>query len=160
MEGKVANTTQCYIRRGGKTLLLHRKHKDRDTLGGKWVAVGGNFEPGETPEECVRREVWEETGLTLRDVIFRGLITFVVFKKETKIDLCYAFIFESDSFDGKVIESDEGDLEGVSDGDIFQKEILDKDRIFLPWIYKNQKSFCAKFEMEEEKMISHDVKFY
>jgi len=160
MQNKVSNTTQCYIRKNGKTLLLHRKEKDKDTLGGKWIAVGGNFDPGETPEECVKREVEEESGLVLKKITFRGLITFAVKKTDGNMDTCYAFIFESESFEGEIIDCDEGDLQWVPDEEILRKNILDKDRIFIPWIYEGRKLFSAKFKLDEQKLISHEVEFY
>lgn len=160
MRNKTVNTTQCYIHARGKTLFLHRTKKKNDPLRGKWVAVGGKLEPGETPTECARREVKEETGLTLNKLRFRGLITFAVKSREKDIDTCHAFIFECSSFKGGIIDSSEGNLAWVTDKQILRLNILDKDRIFLPWIYGNNKIFFAKFELEEDRLVSHGVDFY
>lgn len=142
MEAYFSNSTLCYIRSNEKTLLLQRAKED--ALQGKWIVPGGKFEPGETPEECVRREVKEETGLELIELNWRGLLTFVR-QSETSIRTTTCFVFESFSFQGDLNHSKEGELRWVLDAEIAQFDIPSADRIFLPWIYENRKFFSAKF---------------
>lgn len=97
------NTTLCYIEKDDSYLMLHRVKKEHDINHGKWIGVGGKFEPFETPEECLLREVKEETGLTLLEYRLRGIITFVQ-DKETE----YMFLYTADSFEGELIPCDEG----------------------------------------------------
>lgn len=160
MDDISTNTVQCYIRRAGRTLLLHRAKKRNDPLREKWIAVGGKFEPGETPEECVRREVKEETGLDVRRLLPRGVITFVVRHGDERLETCYAFVFECFSFRGTLIDSSEGNLHWVPDAQILQRDILEKDRIFLPWIYERRDFFSAKFFSLGDQLCSHTVSFY
>ena len=137
------NTTLCYIRSNGQTLMLRRAKKDG--LHEKWIVPGGKFEPGETPEECVQREVYEETGLELIDTNLRGLLTFVQRPSDGHIRTCTCFVFESFAFQGLSRSSNEGELRWVSDEQITQLDIPTGDRIFLPWIYEGTRFFSAKF---------------
>ena len=100
------NTSLCYIEQGGRYLMLHRTKKKQDPNAGKWIGVGGKFEDGESPEECARREVEEETGLSLSSLSLRGIVTFVS-------DMCpteYMFLFTADQFTGELRVCDEGEL--------------------------------------------------
>ena len=103
------NTTLCHIEKDGCYLMLHRIKKENDLNRDKWVGIGGKFEDKESPEECNLREVYEETGLTLKGAEYRGIVTFVSDKWETE----YMHIFYSDSFSGEVKDCDEGVLEWV-----------------------------------------------
>ena len=76
-ECAVKNTTLCYLLQGDEVLLLHRIKKKNDLNHDKWIGIGGKFEEGESPEECLLREAWEETGLILTDYDYRGIVTFV-----------------------------------------------------------------------------------
>jgi len=140
--------------------MLHRTKKTTDPLRGKWVAVGGKCEPGETPEECIRREVREETGLELQDLLLRGIITFVVQNRDTSMETCYTFVFECSAFRGELITSNEGDLQWVTDTKLSRLDILKKDRIFLPWISKGKPFFSAKFFSRGKRLHSYYVTFY
>ncbi|MBP5173487.1 MAG: NUDIX domain-containing protein, partial [Clostridia bacterium] len=71
------NTVLCYISRGDSYLLLYRNKKENDENEGKWIGIGGRIEEGESPEDCLIREVREETGLQLDGYRYRGLVTFV-----------------------------------------------------------------------------------
>ena len=71
------NTTLCYILDGTKVLMLHRTKKEKDINKDKWIGIGGKFEGAESPDECLLREAWEETGLTLTDYACRGVVTFI-----------------------------------------------------------------------------------
>lgn len=106
---KSSLTTLCYIEKDGAYLMLHRVKKEDDINKDKWIGIGGHFEGKESPEECLLREVKEETGLTLTSYRFRGLITFVTDCCETE----YMCLYTSDSFEGELRECDEGNLEWV-----------------------------------------------
>ena len=103
------NTTLCYIERGGRYLMLHRVKKENDLNHDKWVGVGGKFELNESPDECLRREVLEETGLTLTDYRCRGVVTFVSDEWEGE----YMYLYTATGFEGSLRECDEGTLEWV-----------------------------------------------
>ena len=103
------NTTLCYIRRGEEYLMLHRIKKKHDLNQDKWIGIGGKFEDGESPEDCLLREAREETGLTLTDYRYRGIVTFVSDRWPTE----YMHLFTADGFTGTLKECDEGDLEWI-----------------------------------------------
>ena len=106
------NTTLCYIRNDrGQTLLLHRVKKENDLNHDKWIGVGGKFEDKESPEDCLLREVKEETGLTLTAYRYRGIVTFVSAVWETEL----MHLFTADGFEGTLRDCDEGTLEWVDD---------------------------------------------
>ena len=102
-------TTLCYIEKDGAYLMLHRTKKENDQSHDKWLGIGGKFEDGESPEECMLREVYEETGLTLTDYAFRGIVTFVSDRWETE----YMHLFTADGYEGEPGECSEGVLEWV-----------------------------------------------
>lgn len=129
-------------------------------MAGKCVAVGGKLEPGESPEECAIRETFEETGLKLSRLKLRGIISFIIDKQEQGLDTCLTCVFESESFDGEVTPSYEGELNWIEDADILKQNLLEKDRIFLPWIYEQEDFFSAKFYSLGTKLKSHEVHFY
>ena len=103
------NTSLCYIERDGQYLMLHRIKKARDENRDKWIGIGGKFEPGESPEDCVLREVREETGLRLTQVRYCGIITFVSDRWQTE----YMHLFHATGFTGTLRECDEGQLEWI-----------------------------------------------
>ena len=103
------NTTLCYIERDNKYLMLHRTKKENDINKDKWIGIGGKFEEGESPEECLIREVKEETGLTLNSFNLRCIVTYESTNYETE----YMYVFTSDEFDGELIECNEGDLQWI-----------------------------------------------
>ena len=97
------NTTLCYIRRGEEYLMLHRIKKENDLNHDKWIGIGGKFEDKESPEDCLLREAWEETGLTLTDYRYRGIVTFVSDRWPTE----YMHLFTADGFTGEIKDCDE-----------------------------------------------------
>lgn len=121
------NTTLCYIEKDGCYLMLHRVKKENDVNHDKWVGVGGKFEDGESPEECVCREALEETGLTLHRPAYRGLVTFVSDRWETE----YMHLFHASDFSGSLIQCDEGNLEWVPKSAMGQLNLWEGDHIFL-----------------------------
>ena len=135
--------------------LVHRNKKVNDIHEGKWNGLGGKFEAGETPEECVIREVYEESGLSIRNPNLCGLLMFPQFKGND----WYVFVFTADDFTGKLIDSPEGKLEWIPDEKVLELTLWESDRIFMPWI-KSGKFFSAKFIYEGEKLKGHEVVFY
>lgn len=122
---------------------------------GKWNGLGGKFEPGETPEECVIREAYEESGLTIRHPKLVGLLMFPQFKG----DDWYVFVFTVHEFEGELIESSEGHLKWIPDAQVESLPLWESDHIFLPWIRAGT-FFSAKFIYEGNKMKGYEVVFY
>jgi 8-oxo-dGTP diphosphatase len=148
--------TLCYVRNSGKTLMIHRIKKENDYHHGKWNGIGGKFDQGETPEECVIREVEEETGLKIKSPHLCGLLTFPMFDG---IDDWYVFVYTADNFEGKLIDSNEGNLEWIPNDELTDLNLWDGDQIFLPWLLQD-KFFSAKFNYENGKMKNYNVTFY
>jgi 8-oxo-dGTP diphosphatase len=148
--------TLCYVLKDGKTLMLYRNKKPNDFHEGKWNGLGGKFEQGETPEECVIREIQEESGLAIKNPKLHGIITFPMF--DGKKDW-YVFMFTANKFEGELIDSKEGMLEWIPDEKLLDLNLWDGDKIFLPWL-KQEKFFSAKFIYSNGKYIKHTVDFY
>lgn len=144
------NTTLCHIEKDGKYLMLHRVKKENDINKDKWVGIGGKFEDRESPEECNIREVYEETGLTLKSARYCGIVTFVSDKWETE----YMHIFHSDSFSGEVRECDEGVLEWVDKNKLLDFPLWEGDKIFLRLIDEKSPFFSLKLVYEGEKLTA------
>ena len=144
------NTTLCHIEKDGKYLMLHRVKKENDLNKDKWVGIGGKFEDRESPEECNIREVYEETGLTLKSVRYCGIVTFVSDKWETE----YMHIFHSDSFSGEVRECDEGVLEWVDKNKLLDRPRREGDKRFLRQIDEKSPFFSLKLVYEGEKLTA------
>ncbi len=144
------NTTLCHIEKDGKYLMLHRVKKENDLNKDKWVGIGGKFEDRESPEECNIREVYEETGLTLKSARYCGIVTFVSDKWETE----YMHIFHSDSFSGEVRECDEGVLEWVDKKELLELPLWEGDKIFLRLIDEKSPFFSLKLVYEGEKLTA------
>ena len=143
------NTTLCYIRRGSEYLMLHRIKKKNDLNQDKWIGVGGKFEDKESPEDCVLREAWEETGLTLTDYRYRGLVTFVSDKYPTE----YMHLFTADGFTGELKECDEGVLEWVPCDKLMALPHWEGDTIFLDLISRDDTPFFSlKLRYEGETL--------
>ena len=133
-------TTLCYIHAAGKTLLMHRTKKKNDLNGGKWIGVGGKFEPGETAEECLLREVKEETGLTLTGYRCRGVVDFLSDKWEDEA----MHLFTADAFTGELLPPEkwtEGDLQWVPDEQVAALPTWEGDRIFWELIRRDEPFF-------------------
>lgn len=148
--------TLCYVKRGGQTLMLHRVKKQQDVHQGKWNGLGGKFMAAETPEECVIREVHEESGLVIEAPSLRGFLTFPKF--DGKEDW-YVFLFVAESLSGELVESSEGTLAWIDDARLLELNLWEGDRIFLPWIGAGR-FFSAKFEYVEGTLQNHSVVFY
>jgi 8-oxo-dGTP diphosphatase len=148
--------TLCYIRSQGKTLMVHRIKKSNDIHAGKWNGLGGKLEPGETPEECARREIYEESGLIARKLEWKGVLTFPKFAHEED---WYAFVFVVTDFSGDVVDSVEGDLHWVADEDIHRLNLWEGDAIFLPWLDKAG-FFSGKFVYQAGQLVDHEMTIY
>ena len=148
--------TLCYIRDDEKTLMIHRNKKADDYHKGKWNGLGGKFNPGETPEECVKREVEEESGLIVKDPVLRGIITFPLFDG---VDDWYVFLYTATDYEGELKETDEGELEWVPNELIYNLNLWPGDKIFMRWLFNN-KFFSAKFNYKDGEFAGYEVKFY
>lgn len=150
--------TLCYIINGknDSVLMLHRVKKDNDYHKGKWNGLGGKFKAGETPEECVIREVEEESGLKIINPKMHGFITFPLFDNS---DDWYVFLFSASEYKGKLIDSSEGNLQWIPKEKLFDLNLWEGDKIFMKWIFQ-EKFFSAKFNYTNGKYIDYDVKFY
>ena len=144
------NTTLCYIHNDrGQTLLLHRVKKENDLNRDKWIGVGGGFEDKESPQECLMREVREETGLTLTSYRYRGIVTFVSDEWETE----YMHLFTADGFTGEVIRCDEGNLEWVDDDRVLSLPTWEGDRLFLERLWQDAPFFSMKLQYEGDTLV-------
>jgi 8-oxo-dGTP diphosphatase len=150
--------TLCYVKdaNNGTTLMLHRIKKENDMHEGKWNGLGGKFEMGESPEECVIREIKEESGLDIKNPKLNGFITFPAFDG---FEDWYVFIFSVTEFSGELIDSVEGNLEWVQDEKLFDLNLWDGDKIFMEWI-QDDKFFSAKFNYNSGKLKDYEVVFY
>lgn len=140
------NTTLCYIKKNNKYLMLHRIKKHNDENEGKWIGIGGKIEECESPEECLLREVLEETGLRLNSWNYRGIVTFVSDCWEGE----YMHLFTSDDFEGTISECDEGYLEWIDSEKINELPLWEGDYYFLDLIEQNQPFFSLKLSYAGE----------
>lgn len=150
--------TLCYIRdkQNGTTLMVHRVKKENDMHEGKWNGLGGKFEESESPEECVIREVKEESGLDILNPLLKGFITFPAFDE---FEDWYVFLFTADNFSGELIDSPEGNLKWIPDIQLFDLPLWEGDKIFMEWL-DQEKFFSAKFYYENGSYKEHSVIFY
>lgn len=142
-------TTLCYLEDGDRYLLLHRVKKEQDENHGKWIGLGGKLEAGESPEDCLLREVREETGLTLTRYRFRGIVTFVS-------DVCaceYMHLFTADRWEGVVGECDEGELAWIEKSAFRSLPMWEGDRIFLDLLESDAPFFSLKLVYRGENLI-------
>ncbi|MDD4125226.1 MAG: 8-oxo-dGTP diphosphatase [Eubacteriales bacterium] len=141
-------TTLCYLERGGEYLMLHRVKKENDQNRDKWIGVGGHFEDGESPEDCMKREVYEETGLTVTEWKYRGLVTFV-----SDIYPCeYMHLFICAGWTGIEKPCDEGELEWIGKEKLKSLDMWQGDRIFLELLDKNASFFSLKLVYKGEAL--------
>jgi 8-oxo-dGTP diphosphatase len=148
--------TLCYLRKNGRTLMIHRIKKENDMHQGKWNGLGGKLEPGETPEECARREIREESGLGATHMLLKGFLTFPAFDE---IDDWYTFVFIVDGFEGELSDSAEGNLEWIDDSDLLNLPLWEGDRVFLPWL-DQPGFFSGKFTYTAGRLVDHQVVVY
>lgn len=148
--------TLCYIKHNGQTLMVYRNKKPNDMHAGKWNGLGGKFDPGESPEECIIREVREESGLEIHKPRMHGLLMFPDFKN----DDWYVFVFTASDFSGELIaNSPEGVLEWVPDEKLTSLNLWESDQIFFPWLERDD-FFSAKFIYNGDEMQTYEVTFH
>ena len=176
------NTTLCYIEKNGAYLMLLRNKKKVDENAGKWIGVGGKFEEGESPEQCVEREVYEETGLRLTDYCFRGIVTFV--SDEWGCEYMHLFTatgfedpnhdaseyqsFEkvpNDLCDGMILtmpvpECEEGELRWIAKEEIMDLNLWEGDRPFLSLMMESDSFFTMRLQYEGDKLVRIEQKIY
>ena len=143
------NSTLCYIYKDDECLMLHRTKKENDQSHDKWLGIGGKFEDKESPEDCALREIKEETGLTVTDYRYRGIVTFVSDEWETE----YMHLFTADGFTGNIIECDEGELEWVKKKDVIKLPMWEGDRIFLDLIERDDPFFSLKLVYKGDRLM-------
>jgi 8-oxo-dGTP diphosphatase len=136
--------TLCYVEKSGKTLMLHRVKKKNDIHEGKWNGLGGKMEPGETPEECVVREVKEESGLRIEGPELKGILTFPRFDGRND---WLVFLYRAVRFSGRLTDSSEGRLEWIPTARLTELPLWEGDRLFLGWMHGGR-FFSAKFVYE------------
>lgn len=149
-------STMCYITKNNKTLMLYRNKKENDVHEGKYVGLGGKIEKGETPEECIVREVKEESGLNIKNPMLKGVLTFPSFKDDED---WYVFLYTARDFDGQITESNEGELLWVQNDDLEKLNLWDGDKLFLKWM-KDDRFFSGKITYKKGKLEDYNVKFY
>ena len=150
-------TTLCYIENDGKYLMLHRVKKQNDMNEGKWIGVGGHTENQESPEECLLRDVKEETGLTLTSYKFRGLVTFINSECESEL-MC---VFTADGYTGELIECNEGELCWVDKKTVPELPTWEGDKAFLNLLLSEEKRFFSvKLQYEGELLVNTEIRLY
>lgn len=152
-------TTLCYIEQNESYLMLHRVSEKDDVNHGKWIGVGGHFKEGESPEECLLREVKEETGLTLTSYRFRGIITFVMDEWGCE----YMHLYTADGFDGIADEGmaacNEGILKWIPKAQLNELNLWEGDRIFLKLLIDDEKPFSLKLEYHGDVLVNTSLTY-
>ncbi|MBO5178696.1 MAG: 8-oxo-dGTP diphosphatase [Lachnospiraceae bacterium] len=142
-------TTLCYIEKDDSYLMLHRVKKEKDINKDKWIGVGGHFENGESPEECLLREVWEETGLKLTSFRLRGIVTFSTDVYPTE----YMFLYTADGYEGEITECNEGNLEWVKKREVYQLPVWEGDKVFFRLLEEEIPVFSLKLRYEGDNLV-------
>ncbi len=147
-------TTLCYIERDDQYLMLHRTKKENDINKDKWLGIGGHFEAGESPEDCLLREVREETGCSLGSYRLRGIVTFVSGRGLTE----YMFLYTASGLEGELIDCREGELVWVNKAHLDGLNLWEGDRIFFRLLDQRQDFFSLKLVYDaEDNLLSAEV---
>ena len=146
-------STLCYLERGDAYLMLHRVKKEHDANRDKWIGIGGKFEDKESPEDCLLRECREETGLTLTDYRYRGLVTFVSDEAPTE----YMHLFTADAWTGEQRPCDEGELAWIGKDELLTKKLWAGDRIFLHLLAEDAPFFSLKLVYRGEELTAAEL---
>lgn len=149
-------STLCYMEKENKYLMLLRNKKKHDVNEGKWIGVGGKCEKGESPEECVIRETFEETGLKLEKIKMRGVLTFSSEGWEDE----YIFVYTSDEFSGTITECNEGELRWIDKDKIKDLNLWDGDRIFLDIMLTSDQFFSIKLAYRGDEIVDKQLYTY
>ena len=150
MTGMPELTTLCYLVKDGKALMLHRVVKKNDVNKDKWIGVGGHFEDGESPEDCAKREIYEETGLTAEAMTLNGIVTFDSAKQDHTE---YMFLYTVTEWTGTAHECDEGVLEWIDFDRIRNMNLWEGDRIFLKLLDEGHPFFSLKLVYDEKDVL-------
>ena len=143
------NSTLCYVIQGDQVLMLHRVKKKNDVNKDKWIGIGGKFEQEESPDECLLRECWEETGLTLTSWQCRGVVTFLQEGGEGE----YMYLFTADGFEANLHDCPEGDLQWVSREFLYGLPMWEGDRIFLDLLWQDAPFFLLTLRYRGDVLI-------
>lgn len=150
-------TTLCYIENNEQYLMLHRTKKQNDINQGKWIGVGGHVENEESPEECLAREVKEETGLTLTSYRLRGLVSFINSECESEL-MC---VFTADEYTGNLITCEEGDLQWIAKTQVPDLPTWEGDWVFLELLLSDeQRFFSIKLQYEGDRLVEKKINLY
>lgn len=151
--------TICYIDNGEALLLMHRNKKPNDVHEGKWISVGGKLEAGESPEDCAKREILEETGLVVTQMRLAGIITFPEFTPDND---WYTYVFKVTGFEGQLVEDCvEGTLEWVPYDQVLDKPTWEGDYEMFKWVIDNRPFFSAKLTYgADQTLVGKEVIFY
>lgn len=150
------NTTLCYIEQEGKYLMLLRNKKKVDINKNKWIGIGGKFEEGESPEECLLREVKEETGLTLKEYQLRGIITFSSEGWGTE----YMYLYTASAFSGTLEECVEGELHWIPKNEVMDLNLWEGDKLFLKLLAEDSPMFSMVLRYRGDELIESRTKVY
>ena len=143
------NTSLCYIEQNGKYLMLHRTKKENDENRDKWIGIGGKFEAGESPEDCMLRECREETGLEISAWRYRGIVTFVSDEWGTE----YMHLFTAHGFSGQLKDCDEGELEWIEKAELLRLTLWEGDKIFLRLLDTDEPFFSLKLCYSGDRLV-------
>lgn len=154
---KIHNSTLVYIEHEGRYLMLHRIKKKNDVNHDKWIGVGGKFEAGESPEECMEREVLEETGLTVDGFLYCGIVTFVSTNYDTEDEVEYMHLFKVTDFSGELKSCDEGELVWVDKERLLELPHWKGDELFLSLIKEANKSFFSMKLVYEGGILKESI---
>lgn len=150
------NTSLCYIENGGYYLMLHRTKKENDINRDKWLGVGGKFKNGETPYECARREIYEETAINPEKLNYRGIITFVTLNKNSETE--YMHLFTSTVSERFVNTScDEGELVWIRKSEVCDLPIWEGDKIFFKLLDTEKRFFSLKLVYDDDKLVAWEL---
>ena len=149
----VKQTTLCYLEKRDSYLMLHRVKKENDANKDKWIGVGGGFEAGESPEDCMKREIWEETGFAVKSWRYRGIVTFVSDVYPTE----YMHLFTVTDWEGEQKVCDEGDLAWIKKEDLLSLPMWEGDKIFLKLLDEDASFFSLKLCYEGGKLVYSEL---
>ena len=153
-------TTLCYIEKDNKYLMLHRVKKEKDINKDKYIGVGGHFEYGESPDECLKREVLEETGLTLLEYKPRGIVTFIYGDASSPEDRIveYMHLYTATKFEGELIECSEGDLVWIEKSEVYRLPVWEGDKMFFKLLEEREDYFSLKLVYSEtDELVEFEV---
>lgn len=148
-------TTVCYLQRDNKYLMLYRNKKKIDVNKGKWIGVGGKLEEGESPEECIKREIKEETGYTANNCKERGIVVFNYNDEPSE----FMYLYTCNDFTGNIIDCDEGDLKWIPKDEVKELNLWEGDKIFIDLIQNKAPYFFLTLNYKNDELISHTLEF-